>query len=37
MSWSKRRARLQSHLPGKALLGAASLAYGAGVLGRKAL
>jgi tetraacyldisaccharide 4'-kinase len=36
-SWAKRRARLQSHLPGKALLGAASLAYGAGVLGRKAL
>ncbi len=37
MTWSKRRARLQSHLPGKALLGAASLAYGAGVLGRKVL
>ena len=37
MTWSKRRARLKSHLPGKALLGAASLAYGAGVLGRKAL
>ena len=37
MNWSKRRARLRSHLPGKALLGAASLAYGAGVLGRKAL
>jgi len=36
-SWAKRRARLQSHLPGKALLGAASLAYGAGVLGRRAL
>lgn len=36
-SWSKRRARLRSHLPGKALLGAASLAYGAGVLGRRAL
>jgi tetraacyldisaccharide 4'-kinase len=37
MSWSKRRAKLQSHLPGKALLGAASLAYGAGVLGRRIL
>ena len=37
MSWGKRRARLQSHLPGRALLGAASLAYGAGVLGRKML
>jgi tetraacyldisaccharide 4'-kinase len=37
VSWSKRRRRLQSHLPGKALLGAASLAYGAGVLGRKVL
>jgi tetraacyldisaccharide 4'-kinase len=37
ISWSKRRARLQSHLPGQALLGAASLAYGAGVAGRKAL
>ncbi len=37
MNWTKRRARLKSHLPGKTLLGAASLAYGAGVLGRKAL
>jgi tetraacyldisaccharide 4'-kinase len=37
VSWSKRRARLRKSLPGKALLGAASLAYGAGVLGRKAL
>ncbi len=37
MTWSKRRTRLQSSLPGKALLGAASLAYGAGVLGRKTL
>ena len=37
MTWSKRRARLRTHLPGKALLGAASLAYGAGVLGRKML
>ncbi|MFI5346398.1 MAG: tetraacyldisaccharide 4'-kinase [Elusimicrobiota bacterium] len=37
MTWSKRRARLQNSLPGKILLGAASLAYGAGVLGRKAL
>jgi tetraacyldisaccharide 4'-kinase len=36
-SWSKRRSRLQKHLPGKALLGAASLAYGAGVVGRKLL
>jgi tetraacyldisaccharide 4'-kinase len=36
-SWSKRRSRLQSHLPGKTLLGAASLAYGAGVAGRKIL
>ncbi|HXT01558.1 MAG TPA: tetraacyldisaccharide 4'-kinase [Elusimicrobiota bacterium] len=35
--WSKRRAKLKSHLPGQALLGAASLAYGAGVLGRRAL
>jgi tetraacyldisaccharide 4'-kinase len=37
VTWSKRRARLQKHLPGKALLGAASLAYGAGVFGRKML
>ena len=37
MTWSKRRARLRKSLPGKALLGAASLAYGAGVMGRKAL
>jgi tetraacyldisaccharide 4'-kinase len=37
MTWTKRRANMKSHLPGKALLGAASLAYGAGVLGRKAL
>jgi tetraacyldisaccharide 4'-kinase len=37
VNWTKRRARLKSHLPGKALLGAASLAYGAGVLGRKVL
>jgi tetraacyldisaccharide 4'-kinase len=37
MSWSKRRARLRKTLHGKALLGAASLAYGAGVLGRKLL
>jgi len=35
--WAKRRARLKKTLPGKALLGAASLAYGAGVLGRKVL
>ena len=37
MSWSKRRARLRSRWPGKALLGAASLAYGAGVIGRRML
>jgi tetraacyldisaccharide 4'-kinase len=37
VNWTKRRARLKKHLPGKALLGAASLAYGAGVLGRKLL
>lgn len=35
--WAKRRARMQTSLPGKAVLGAASLAYGAGVAGRKAL
>ena len=37
MSWVKRRSRLKSTVTGKALLGAASLAYGAGVLGRGAL
>jgi len=37
MSWTKRRARLKKSVPGKVLLGAASLAYGAGVLGRKLL
>lgn len=37
MSWNKRRTRLKKTLHGKALLGAASLAYGAGVLGRKLL
>ncbi len=36
-TWSKRRSLLQKHLPGKVLLGAASLAYGAGVAGRKLL
>jgi len=37
VTWSKRRARLRATLPGKALLGAASLAYGAGALGRRIL
>jgi tetraacyldisaccharide 4'-kinase len=37
VSWDKRRKRLRKSLPGKALLGAASAAYGAGVLGRKLL
>lgn len=36
-SWSKKRERLQKSLGGRAALGAASLAYGAAVLGRKAL
>ncbi len=37
MSWSKRRERLRGSLAGRAALGAASLAYGAGVLARRAL
>jgi len=37
MSWNKRRARMKKTLHGRALLGAASLAYGAGVLGRRLL
>lgn len=37
MSWKKRRERLKASLPGRALLGAASLAYGAGVLARTGL
>ncbi len=36
-SWSKRRSRLQKHLPGRIMLAAASVAYGAGVFGRKVL
>ncbi|MDE2491595.1 MAG: tetraacyldisaccharide 4'-kinase [Elusimicrobia bacterium] len=35
--WIKRREKLRRTLPGKALLGAASAAYGAGVLGRRLL
>jgi tetraacyldisaccharide 4'-kinase len=37
MSWTKRRERLKATAGGRALLGAASLAYGAGVLSRRAL
>ena len=37
MTWSKRRERLKGSAGGRALLGAASLAYGAGVLSRRAL
>lgn len=37
MSWKARQSRLEKTLHGKALLGAASLAYGAGVFGRKLL
>ncbi len=37
MTWAKRRKNLQSSVGGRALLGAASLAYGAGVLSRRAL
>lgn len=37
MSWNKRRTRLKKTFHGKALLGAASLAYGAGVVGRRLL
>ncbi|MBI3288908.1 MAG: tetraacyldisaccharide 4'-kinase [Elusimicrobia bacterium] len=36
-SWAKRRERLKKSLGGRALLGAASLAYGAGVLARRGL
>lgn len=36
-TWAKRRERLRSSLGGRALLGAASLAYGAGVLARRGL
>ncbi len=37
MSWSKRREKLKASAGGRALLGAASLAYGAGVLARRGL
>lgn len=37
MTWSKRRDRLKSSVGGRALLGAASLAYGAGILARRGL
>lgn len=37
MSWDKRRQRMKKTLGGRALLGAASLAYGAGVLARRGL
>ncbi len=37
MSWGKRREKLKKSLGGRALLGAASLAYGAGVLARRGL
>ena len=37
MTWSKRREKLRGSFPGRALLGAASLAYGAGVLARRGL
>ncbi len=37
MSWSKRREKLRKGLGGRLLLGAASMAYGAAVLGRKGL
>lgn len=36
-TWAKRREKLRSSLGGRALLGAASLAYGAGVLARRGL
>ena len=36
-TWAKRRERLKSSLGGRALLGAASLAYGAGVMARRGL
>lgn len=37
MTWSKRREKLQGSAGGRALLGAASLAYGAGVLARRGM
>ncbi|MDD5304458.1 MAG: tetraacyldisaccharide 4'-kinase [Elusimicrobia bacterium] len=37
MTWSKRRERLRRSAGGRALLGAASLAYGAGVLARRGM
>lgn len=37
MNWSKRRTKLRSSTGGRALLGAASVAYGAGVLARRGL
>lgn len=37
MNWAKRRERLQKSIFGRALLGAAALAYGAAVLARRAL
>lgn len=37
MSWAKKRERMQKSLGGRAVLGAASLAYGAAVMGRRAL
>ena len=36
-AWNKRRSLLKKTLPGRVLLGAACLAYGAGVLGRRLL
>jgi tetraacyldisaccharide 4'-kinase len=36
-SWSKKREKMRKSLGGRAVLGAASLAYGAAVLGRRAL
>jgi tetraacyldisaccharide 4'-kinase len=37
MTWTKRRERLKASAGGRALLGAASLAYGAGVLARRGM
>jgi len=37
MTWSKRRETLRGSIGGRALLGAASVAYGAGVLARRSL
>jgi tetraacyldisaccharide 4'-kinase len=37
VTWTKRRERMQKSVGGRAVLGAASLAYGAAVMGRKAL